>query len=141
MGIFKKLKENLKKGILIDLDATFSKPFFKKNPLGRTISGKNKTGQALQSIGQIALSFTPFGDKLIKATGRITGDDEAREIAESKGIEPYQLPRLNLKDWELWALRIGIVATVAGLYWATTQGYISQEIFNALSQWLLTQGG
>lgn len=141
MGIFKKLKDNLKKGILIDLDATFSKPFFKKTPLGRTISGKNKTGQALQSIGQIALSFTPFGDKLIKATGRITGDDEAREIAEAKGLEPYQLPRLNLKDWELWALRIGIVATVAGLYWATTQGYISQDVFNALSQWLLTQGG
>lgn len=134
MNIFSKLIDNLSKGIIIDLDATFSKPFFKKSALGRTISGRNKTGQIIQTIGQTALSFTPFGDKLTRVMGRTTSDEEIKEIAKHKGKSVATMPRMNLKNWEAWAVKIGFALLVAGLYWAVQSGYIPQEVVNAFLQ-------
>lgn len=80
----------------------FSRRFFKSTALGRTISGRNKTGQALGIVKDVALTFVPVIGKPIKEiTGTVTDELEAAEIG-------HRVDELNLSDTTIKWLRAGV---------------------------------
>lgn len=75
----------------------------------KTAAGNNKLGQGLGVIKDVALSFTPLGDRITKATGNVTSALEAGQQGESPET-------VNLSKRQIFILRIiGIGVVGAGL--------------------------
>ena len=78
--------------------------FWYQNPVGRTLTAKNKTGQMLQIILETALTFTPF-KKLSEVTGHVTTISEATKCRKS-------LAQLNLEDSTIMRIKYGVIAVL-----------------------------
>ncbi len=79
----------------------FNRPFFKKTALGRTLSGRNKTGQTLGIVKDVAVSFVPIiGKPLSEIKGKVTSEREAFQVGKA-------VQDLNLSDTTIKWVRIG----------------------------------
>lgn len=94
----------------------FDRPFFKTTPLGRTLSGRNKTGQALGVVKDTVLALTPF-KSIDRANGHIT---KLSEIAGT-GLD---IRELNLSEKTIKIIRFAVLAVI---FAAITLGVIAPE--------------
>jgi len=95
-----------KKKIRLDF---WNKSFYKETAFGRTLSGRNKTGQTVGVIKDTALSFVPLvGKPLKEATGKITDAMEASEL----GKRPEEL---NLSPKVILVIRVVVIAVLGYL--------------------------
>ncbi|MEP2447400.1 MAG: hypothetical protein ABJI69_09245 [Balneola sp.] len=102
----------------------FNRPFFKNTALGRTISGRNKSGQTLGIVKDVALSFVPVIGKPIKEiTGTVTDDLEAAEIGK-------RVDQLNLSEKTVKWLRIGVAG---GLGYYLVKAAVDGTLLQVLS--------
>lgn len=84
--------------------------FFTKTALGRTLSGRNKTGQAIGAVVKPILIAT--GLKPVKtAYGHITDALDGEEIAKAKN-KPANALRLNLTAKEERYVRLAVLVIV-----------------------------
>lgn len=107
----------------------FNRPFFKNTAFGRTLSGRNKTGQALGVVKDTVLALTPL-KKLSEATGHITAPGEVT-------VKGLHISELNLSEVAIKRIRyitLGAIC-VAVLMKLITPEQASQLIL------LLKEGG
>lgn len=75
----------------------FNRPFFKETAFGRTLSGRNKTGQALGVVKDTLLALTPL-KKFSEATGHITKPGEVT-------VKGLHISELNLSEQAIKRIR------------------------------------
>lgn len=79
--------------------------------LTATLRGRNKLGQALGVIKDVALSFTPLGDRIGKATGHVTNALEASGMGR-------RAEACNLSRRQILLLRIVALIMLGLALWA-----------------------
>lgn len=86
----------------------FNRPFFKETAFGRTLSGRNKTGQALGVVKETLLALTPL-KKFSEANGHITKPGEVP-------VKGLHVSELNLSEEAIKRIRwVTIIAICLAL--------------------------